>query len=119
MQWSIVNYDSFQAAVEELCAFLSAREIPQEKVFDSKLVVHELVGNALQHAEGGARVCVEVDGEFIRLSIHGAAAYRPPKAGKCPPCFAERGRGFFLVDSVSEERTCTEDGVILVRIKIR
>ncbi len=119
MRWHIASYDGFQAAVDELCAFLLEREIPQGKIFDSRLVVHELVGNALQHAQGGASVCAEIEGEHILLSVRGATGYRPPQTGTCPPCFAERGRGFFLVDSVSTERTCAEDGTIFVRIRIK
>ncbi len=118
MQFDVKTYADFKAAVEELCAFLTLREIPAERVFDSKLIVHELVGNALQHSGCGAKFAVEADEEFIRIVVRGERAYEPPKRGTCPPCLAERGRGLYLVDSLTVERSFTDEGEILVRIRI-
>ncbi len=117
MQFDIKTYADFKAAVQALCDRLTLENIPKEKVFDSKLVVHELVGNALQHSDCGALLKAEWTGEFIHITVRGERAYTPPKEGDCPPAFAERGRGLYLVDSVAE-RIFTEEGEILVRIKI-
>ncbi len=118
MLFEIKNYAEFQSAMERLCAFLAEREISEEKVFDSRLVAHELVGNALQHAQGGASLEVELLGERIRITVRGEEVFCPPDKRACPQCFAERGRGIFLVDSVCEERIFTADGAILVHIKL-
>ncbi len=117
MQFDIKTYADFKAAVEELCALLTLQNIPQERVFDSKLIVHELVGNVLQHSGCGALLRAELMGEFIQIAVRGEKAYTPPKEGVCPPCCAERGRGLYLIDSLAE-RIFTEEGDILVRIRI-
>ncbi len=119
MWFEIKNYEEFKAAVEELCAFLTAQEIPTERVFDSKLIVHELIGNVLQHSGCGAKLRAELTEEFIGITVRGEKAYKPPKEGALPPCFAERGRGLYLVDALSAERIFTEEGDILVRIRIK
>ena len=47
MIFEVDSYQTLRHAVEELCAFLSASEVPQERVFDSKLAAYELLGNVL------------------------------------------------------------------------
>ncbi len=119
MVFDIKDYEGFKVAVEELCSFLSAEKIPSQNIFDSRLVLHELLGNALQHSASGARVQAEIEEEFIKILVQAEKAFCPPERGVCPDAYAERGRGFFLVDSVSAERIYTEKGGILVRIRIR
>ncbi len=119
MQFDVKTYADFKVAVEELCARLTAENIPAEQIFDSKLIVHELVGNVLQHAGCGASLRAELSKEFIHITVRGERAYEPPKEGSCPSCFAERGRGLYLVDTLSAERIFTEKGEILVRIRLR
>ncbi len=118
MQFEIKTYADFKTAVEKLCAHLALREISPDRVFDSKLVIHELIGNVLQHSNCAATFKAEIDGEFIGITVRGENAYQPPKQGACPPCLAERGRGLYLVDSFSAERTFTQEGEIFVRIRI-
>ncbi len=118
MRFDVKTYDEFKEAVEELCALLSAQNIPTERIFDSKLIVHELVGNVLQHSGCAASLCAELDGEFIRITVRGERGYEPPKQSVCPDTSAERGRGLYLIDALSAERIFTEKGEILVRIKI-
>ena len=55
----------------------------------------------------------------IRLKINSTSPFTPPETSGLPHVYAEHGRGLFLVDSVCEERITTEDGGILVRIKIQ
>ncbi len=116
MRFTIKNYADFQTAVAKLSEYLSKEESSAEGIFNSKLVVHELIGNALQHAEGGATLKVELVGEHIRIFVREEVGFFPP-AGSCPDVFSERGRGIFLVDRVSLQRTMTEEGEILVIIK--
>ncbi len=118
MQFDIKTYADFKAAVEELCARLTGEDIPAERVFDSKLIVHELVGNVLQHSGCGASLSAELADGFVHITVRGERAYQPPKEGTCPPCFAERGRGLYLIDSLCAERTFTDKGEILVRIRL-
>ncbi len=117
MQFDIKTYTDFKAAVDSLCAFWLTENIPEEQVFDGKLILHELVGNVLQHAGCGARLRAELTKDSIQIALRGEIPYQPPEEGSCPPCFAERGRGLYLIDRLAE-RTFTEEGEILVRIRI-
>ncbi len=118
MVFEMKDYDDFKAAVERFCAFLCERKISPEVVFDCKLVAHELVGNVFQHAGGGARLCVEIENGCIQIAVRAEKGFCPPKESVCPDVMAERGRGLYLVDKASVERIFTEEGDILVRIKI-
>ncbi len=117
MQFSIRDYAEFRATVERLCAHLCSQNIPEEKVFDSKLVLHELLGNVLQHSGGGAVLYVEMEEESIAFRIQADRSFIPPPCVDCPNEYAERGRGLYLVDSVCVERLVTPEGDIVVKLK--
>lgn len=119
MRFEIKNLTAMQEALERLCEFLIEENIPSGSVFDSKLVVSELIGNVLKHSDGIASLEWWVDGGFIRLKINSTSPFVPPEKSNLPNAYAEHGRGLFLVDSVCEERITTADGGILVRIKIQ
>ena len=119
VRFEIKSLTTMQEALERLCEFLIQENIPSGNVFDSKLVVSELIGNVLKHSNGIASLEWGVDGEFIRLKINSTSPFTPPETSGLPHVYAEHGRGLFLVDSVCEERITTEDGGILVRIKIQ
>jgi anti-sigma regulatory factor (Ser/Thr protein kinase) len=118
MVFEIVNYEGLKRAVDDFCAFLSLQDIPEERIFDSRLAAFELLGNALKHAEGGARFSATVEKGYIELNIVGKTAFYPPEKSECAELYSEHGRGFYLIDSVCTERKLTGDGGILVRIKI-
>ncbi len=118
MVFTIDSYDGFKLAVDELCAFLSSKKISTEKAFDCKLVVHELIGNALQHSSGRSTLTAEIEEGFLILLVRDEKGFRPPEQGSCPSLLAERGRGLYLVDTLCVERTFTEKGEILVRISL-
>lgn len=118
MVFEIVSYESLKRAVDDFCAFLFSKNIPDDRIFDSRLAAFELLGNVLQHSEGGAKFSATVEEEHIELKILGANRYCPPEKGTCAEVYSEHGRGLYLVDSVCAERIVTDDGGILVRIKI-
>ena len=118
MVFEVENYAMMKQAIDSFCRFLDAENIPAESVFTSKLAVTELVGNALRHASGRARICGEIKDGCIHLTVFSTPVFIPPKNSKKADIFAEHGRGLFLVDEVSMERTFTADGGILVKIKI-
>ncbi|MBQ8342649.1 MAG: hypothetical protein IJY21_00940 [Clostridia bacterium] len=119
MIFQIENYVTLKSAVEELCDFLALNQVAEEHIFDSKLVVYELLGNVLKHSGGSAKLAMELLQEYIELKVLAERIFFPPEKGTCAEVFSEHGRGLFLVDSVSEDRTFTKDGGILVRIKIK
>ena len=118
MIFEIGDYLSLREAIESVNRVLAERGVPDERVFDARLVVSELVGNVLRHAKTTATLGVEIGGEFLEIHVCSALPFVPPTVSKKAELLAESGRGLFLVDSVSEERSCTEDGQICVRIKI-
>lgn len=116
--FEINTYASLREAVETVSTLLSERNAPSERVFDARLVMSELVGNVLRHAKTTAKLAVEFDGEFAQLCVYSDIPFLPPTVSRKADVFAENGRGLFLVDSVIEKRTCTQDGKVCVRIKI-
>ena len=48
MVFEIENYETLKNAVDELCEYLALHTVAEERIFDSKLVVYELLGNVLQ-----------------------------------------------------------------------
>ncbi len=118
MIFEINDYLSLQEAIESVNRILLEHDVPDERVFDARLVMSELVGNVLRHAKTTATLGVEISGAFLKIHVRSGVPFVPPTVSKKAEVFAESGRGLFLVDSVSEERSCTEDGQISVRIKI-
>ncbi len=108
-----------QDAINRLCEFLEEWEVPYDNVFDSKLVVSELVSNALKHTKGVATFESEVTDGFIKIKVSSSVAFTPPEKSVCSDVYAEHGRGLFLVDSVCESRTMNEKGEIVVTIKVK
>lgn len=118
MIFEIENHLAMREALDELCLYLAQNGISPERVFDSKLVATELVGNVLRHSDGIAKLCGEIAGEFIELIVLSSIPFIPPKVSRKAELYAESGRGLYLVDSVCEERLSTSDGGIKVRIRI-
>ncbi|MBQ7368081.1 MAG: hypothetical protein IJW60_00035 [Clostridia bacterium] len=118
MIFKVENYQTLRRAVEDVSSFLSERDVPTERIFDSRLVMSELIGNVLRHAKGIATLGVEVREGFVELHVCSETPFTPPAFSRKADLYAESGRGLFLVDSVSAERKTTAEGGILVRIKI-
>ncbi|MBQ8394150.1 MAG: hypothetical protein IJX49_01075 [Clostridia bacterium] len=118
MIFEIQSYESLRHSVEKLCEFLSSQSVAQQKIFDSKLVLYELLGNVLKHSEGGASLQGELVEGYVELRILAAKPFCPPEKGKCAEVYAENGRGWFLIDHLCAERIYTDKGEIFVRISI-
>ncbi|MBQ8658897.1 MAG: ATP-binding protein [Clostridia bacterium] len=119
MFFEVKDSDALQSALSELCSFLAENSIPEDCVFDSKLVLYELVGNILRHSGGVATVHGAISGEFVELKVFSSSPFVPPEKSVCSEVYAESGRGLFIVDKVCAERSYTPDGAIKVKIKIR
>ncbi len=119
MRFEVKDHAALQRAVEAFCRFLKTENVPEERVFDSRLAINELVGNVLRHTDGVADFCGQVKDGFVEVCVRSAKRFTPPEKSVLPAdVFSEHGRGLFLVDSVSEERVAMEDGGIKVRIRI-
>ncbi len=118
MYFEIDDYNALRDALHQMCAALLARNIPDDAVFDSKLVADELLSNVLQHGGGRAFFRAEVEGNEIRLCVRSESDFRPPEESVCSPVTANCGRGLFLVDAVCASREYREGEGIRVVIKI-
>ena len=119
MAYEIDSHDNLKAAVDQMCAFLLSQAVPKEKVFDCKLVAYELLANSLEHSGGKAWLQVDLGQEEICIIVRAERTYCPPKKGTCPSLDAERGRGLYLIDSLSVERIFTENSEIKVVISTK
>ena len=118
MVYEIYDYDGFKMAIDEICAVLSSRAVSSEKIYDCRLIAHELIGNVLQHSGGGVQLRVELEKAYVLICVKAEHSYQPPEKSECPSINAERGRGIYLVDSFSEARTFSEEGEIIVKVSL-
>ena len=118
MFFEIENHATLQQAVNTLCDFLVANDVPSDSVFDSKLVACELLGNVLRHAKGKAKLCGEIKDGFVELKILSDAPFYPSGQKLCAEVYSEHGRGLFLVHSVCEERVFADENGIRALIRI-
>ena len=113
------DFRALRAALEKMCSALEAAAVPENAVFDCKLVASELLCNALRYGGGSAAFAAEKrEGEVV-IRVRSANNYRPPERACCSSVEDERGRGLFLVDALSAERTYSEKDGICVVIRIR
>lgn len=119
MYFEIDDYNALKAALNTLCTGLVQNDVPQETVYDSKLVADELLSNALRHGGGKAYFSVAIEGDVISLSVRSLHAFRPPDESFLVNKEAESGRGLYLVDRIVETRGYSEEGGTSVIIRIR
>ncbi len=120
MNVEIVSFEQLHTALKDLAEMLSLAGACEDGIFRSKLVLSELVGNALKHgAERKARVECIVDGDEAKIRVLSEPAFLPPEKSECSEVFSENGRGLYLVDECAESRFVTKDGWICVTVKIR
>lgn len=119
MYFEIDDFNALREALHRMCLQFAAESIPDDTVFNSKLVADELLSNVLQHGGGRAYFIATCEGNEIRLSVRGSNGYRPPEKSTCADILAESGRGLFLVDRYCERREFNEVEGIRVFIKIK
>ena len=119
MEFEIKDYTAMQRAITDFCRFLGENGVSSDRVFDSRLALNELLGNALKYAGGTARLQATLHSEYIEITVLSKTAFIPPKKSRCSDVYAEHGRGLFLVDSVCFERSVSPDGGIQIKIKIQ
>ena len=117
MRFEVRTTTDLKNATQTLCKHLEAHAVPNEKVFDCRLVINELVGNVLRHSDGYATMNSVIANGCVEIYVRSTHAFFPPENSTCSSPNAESGRGLFLVDSVSISRTVTPDGEIKVVIK--
>lgn len=112
MRYTVDSYNALRIALQKIAQELSF--LPEEVLFDGKLVIDELATNVLQHGGGRAHIRVEC-GEELLIAVRGDRAFRPPEESVCSPLDAEQGRGLFLVDALTVRREYSdEDGICVI-----
>ena len=113
----IKDSDALHAEMKRLCRFLADNQVSETAVFNSRLVITELAGNALKHAKSTASVRVETEEDCIVIYESSSKPFTPPKQSSCSGVVSESGRGLYLVDSVCVQRSVATDGAIKVILK--
>lgn len=117
MIFKIENYLALREAAEQFTAFLIEKKVDEERAFDCKLIVYELIGNVLKHSGGNATLYGEVEDGLIRLKIGAERPFCPPNTAVCADVLSESGRGLFLVQKLCEEQAFTTEGEWIITIK--
>ncbi len=117
MQFEIQDVMAMQDALVDFCRFLTEHRVPQERIFDSRLIVNELVANVLKHTGEIAHVTGEIKDGMIEVTVRSKSRFIPPQESRCSDVFAEHGRGLYLVDRLCSQRRTDENGAIIVTIK--
>ena len=112
------DFRALKAALERMCAALERDAVPENAVFDCKLVASELLSNALRYGGGHAAFAAEKQGGEVVIRVRSANNFRPPDRAECSAVDAECGRGLFLVDALSASRTYSEEDGICVIVRI-
>ncbi len=118
MFFEVKDKEMLREAMKELCAFLDEHGVPSDRVFDSRLVACELLGNVLRHADGMARLYSDIKDGFVELKIISENLFRVPDSPLCSDVFSEHGRGLYLVKQVCKEEIFSEKEGVRVRIRI-
>lgn len=118
MFFQVDDYKALRNALARMCETLEREAVPEDAVFNCRLIANELLVNALQYGGGSAAFSARRDGDRLRISVRSATGFRPPVVTVCSDADAERGRGLFLVDALSEARGYSEEEGISVVIRL-
>ena len=116
VKYEINNLTELREATKKMGDFLLEQGVPCELAFDSRLIVCELATNVVKHSESVARIEASVSAKEIVLTVYAKDGSLPPVVSVCSEVTAESGRGLYLVDKLSFQRTVTEDGGVRVGI---
>ncbi len=102
--------DSLYAVRAAVAAHASAAGMPESRIRDVVLAVHELAANAVRHGAGQGRVRLSVTGDGIRCEVTDTGT-PPAGAGDHPdacsrdsaPWPVEHGHGLWLVRQVADQ----------------
>ena len=119
LQFEIKDVTAMQNALADFCTFLSESRVPQERIFDSRLVANELLANVLKHAGEVAWFTGAIKNGLIEVTVRSKNGFYPTRRSTCSDVYSEHGRGLYLVDSLCVERRLGENGAIVVTLKMR
>lgn len=97
---------SVAAARRQLRAWMRAQGYSREAIEDGRVVISELVGNSVRHAQPLADGTILItwchDGDGIRLSVTDGGSSSRPHTMNAPPA-ALSGRGMAIVEALAAD----------------
>lgn len=88
-----------------------------DTVFDSKLVISELVTNVLRHCGCAARFTGEFVGGIVTITVNSAQPTGKIAIPTLPDVLSEGGRGLYIINAVSDGNVEIDGGSVTVRLK--
>jgi anti-sigma regulatory factor (Ser/Thr protein kinase) len=76
-------------------------EYPTDTIDSAELLVSELVANAVQHAETGLVLHIQMSAAGVRVTVEDASGDSPSPAAEASPDTDERGRGLQIVNALA------------------
>ncbi|MCD8039934.1 MAG: ATP-binding protein [Clostridia bacterium] len=117
--FSVDNLKDMNDSLKAFSDFLRQSNVGEDDIFDSRLVSCELISNVLVHLGERADFCGKISGKNIIITVsspHTAGAIEPQSV---PDVFAERGRGLYIVKTISGGNVSFRDGAVEVLLKIK
>ena len=96
----VFDADSLYALRAAVAAHAAQAGLPEGRVGDLVLAVHELAANAVRHGAGHGRVRLWVTRDEVRCEVADDGAAKPAQAAPWP---AEPGHGLWLVRQVADQ----------------
>ena len=115
---TVSGYAALKAEIARMCGALKGMGVPENAVFSSRVVAHELLTNALEYGGGEAQFSFRRAGDEITICVQAKRPFRPPEKAARADLYAERGRGLYLVDALSVRRDYSEEAGIIAVIAI-
>ena len=118
-QYKIENLDNMKAAVAQLANDIERKHhLSEEKFFDFRLVLSELIINAFKHSDRGYFVDVFLDGDYakdeIKITVqdygNGFDVNEVIKKSNSHDIYNNCGRGIKLVNALCDEVEYNEIG---------
>ena len=76
MKFQVDDIRALRAALESMCSALEAQSVPENAVFDCKVVACELLSNALRYGGGAAMFGAEKRENEVVIRVRSANAFR-------------------------------------------
>ena len=107
----VFDVDSLYALRAAAAAHAAQAGLPEGRVGDLVLAVHELAANAVRHGAGHGRVRLWVTRDEVRCEVADDGAAKPAQAAPWP---AEPGHGLWLVRQVADQASwhCGPSGTV-------
>ncbi|MCD8371772.1 MAG: ATP-binding protein [Clostridia bacterium] len=117
--FSVDNLSEMNDRLKTFLNFLRQSDVGEDDIFDSRLVSCELITNVLLHCGERADFSGNISGGNIVIKVSSPNTKNTYLPCDMPDVFAERGRGLYIVKTISDGNVFFRDGEVEVNIKIK